>query len=160
MRGTRMKLRLRRRRWTRGVAMTEFLVGIPMIILMFAGIDYFRTAYARRLETLNQSHEAAWELAYSNDGSCYHGQAYGGWNDTNALGNMPDGNGDGQSLDKKFSSSMFMYGMAKSTKTMSITSSRWSATVGSSTTITCDEVVPKDDQDVLTPLVDFIKSFI
>ena len=155
MRGTRMKRRLRR---TRGVAMTEFLVGLPMMILLWAGVDYFRQAYARRLETLNQSHAEAWESAYSNDGSCYHGQAWGGW--TQNSGSMPDGNGDGQSLDKKFDSSMFMYGMAKSTKSMQTSSSRWSATVSSSTTITCNEVVPKDDKNVLTPLVDFIKSFI
>ena len=33
-----------RRRWrrTRGVAMSEFLVGLPMIIVLWAGVDYFR----------------------------------------------------------------------------------------------------------------------
>jgi hypothetical protein len=151
-------IRLRRRR-TRGVAMTEFLVGLPMLILMWAGIDYFRQGFARRLETLNQSHAEAWAKAYSNDGSCYGGGSpWGGWTSSNSQ--MPDGNGDGQGLDKKFSSTMFMYNTARSTKSLATTSSRWSGHVSSATTITCNEVVPTDDRDVLTPLADFIKSFL
>jgi hypothetical protein len=151
-------IRLRRRR-TRGVAMTEFLVGLPMIIILWAGVDYFRMGYARRLETLNQSHSDAWAKAYSNDGSCFGGgSAWGGWSDSS--GSMPDGNGDGQGLDKKFNSTMFMYNVARSTKSMGATSSRWTATVQSSTTVTCNEVVPTDDRNVLTPLTDFIKSFL
>ena len=149
----------RRRRRTRGVAMAEFLVGLPVMILLWAGVDYFRQGYARRLETLNQSHSEAWAKAYSNDGSCYGGGGpWGGWTSSN--GQMPDGNGDGQSLDKKFSSTMFMYNTARSTKSMATNSARWSGTVSSSTTITCNEVVPTDDRTVLTPLVDFIKSFL
>ena len=73
---------------------------------------------------------------------------------------MPDGNGDGQGLDKKFNSTMFMYNTSRSTKSESASSARWSATVSSSTTITCNEVVPTDDRNVLAPLVDFIKSFL
>ena len=148
-----------RRRRTRGVAMTEFLVGAPMLILLWAGVDYFRVAYARRLDTLNLSHAEAWAKAYSNDGSCFGGGGpWGGWTSSNSQ--MPDGNGDGQSLDKKFNSTMFLYNTARSTKSESINSSRWSATVQSSTTITCNEVVPTDDRNVLTPLADFIKSFL
>lgn len=150
-------IRLRRRR-TRGVAMTEFLVGLPMIILLWAGVDYFRLGYARRLDTMNQSHAEAWAKAYSNDGSCYGGaSAWGGWTGSN--GQMPDANGSG-SIDRKFNSTMFMYNTARSTKSQNATSSRWSATVKSSTTITCNEVVPTDDRNVLTPLTDFIKSFL
>ena len=152
-----------KRRWrrTRGVAMTEFLVGLPMLILLWAGVDYFRVAYARRLETLSQSHAEAWAKAYSNDGSCYAGKTpWGGFTDNS--GSMPDGNGNGQTLDKNFKSSMFFYDHATSLKKLSVNSSRWSATVASSTTITCNEVVPdeKSDDNVLTPLTDFIKSFL
>jgi hypothetical protein len=130
-----------------------------MIIVLWAGVDYFRMGYARRLDTLNQSHAEAWAKAYSNDGSCFGGGGpWGGWTSSN--GSMPDGNGDGQSLDKKFNSTMFMYNTARSTKKQSASSARWSATVSSSTTITCNEVVPTDDRNVLTPLMDFIKSFL
>lgn len=156
-----MRATTKKRRWrrSRGVAMTEFLVGLPMMILLWAGVDYFRMAYARRLETLNQSHSDAWGKAMSNDGSCFGGSsAWGGWSGSNS--SMPDGNGDGQSLDRKFNSTMFMYNTARSTKSMGATSSRWTATVKSSTTVTCNEVVPTDDRNVLTPLTDFIKSFL
>jgi len=149
----------KRRRRTRGVAMTEFLVGLPVLIVLWAGVDYFRQGYARRLETMNQSHAEAWAKAYSNDGSCYGGATpWGGWTGSNS--SMPDGNGDGQGLDRKFSSTMFMYNTARSTKSMATNSARWSGHVQSSTTITCNEVVPTDDRDVLTPLTDFIKSFL
>ena len=151
-------IKLRRRR-TRGVAMTEFLVGLPMMILLWAGVDYFRVAYGHRLDVMSTSHAEAWAKAYSNDGSCYGGGGpWGGWTGSNSQ--MPDGNGDGQSLDKKFNSTMFMYNTARSTKTEAISSARWSATVGASTTITCNEVVPTDDRNVLTPLTDFIKSYL
>jgi len=139
--------------------MTEFLVGLPMMILLWAGIDYFRAAYKARLETLNWSHSEAWAKAYSNDGSCYGGGGpWGGWSSSNSQ--MPDGNGDGQGLDKKFNSTMFMYNTARSTKTHATSSALFHATVSSSTTITCNEVVPTDDRNVLTPLMDFIKSFL
>ncbi|HEY2748861.1 MAG TPA: hypothetical protein VGL86_29775 [Polyangia bacterium] len=161
MRATTKTKRIKRWRRSRGVAMTEFLVGLPMMILLWAGVDYFRVAYAKRLETLNMSHSEAWAKAYSNDGSCYGGGGpWKGWSDPGVSGSMPDGNGDGQGLDKKFNSTMFMYNTARSTQQLSVTSSAWSATVASSTTITCNEVVPTDDRDVLTPLTDFIKSFL
>ncbi|HEX8950923.1 MAG TPA: TadE family protein [Polyangia bacterium] len=148
-----------RQRRTRGVAMTEFLVGLPIMIVLWAGVDYFRMGYARRLDTMNLSHAAAWTKAYSNDGSCYGGASpWGGWTGSNSQ--MPDGNGDGQGLDRKFNSTMFMYNTARSTKSEATNSSRWSGTVKSSTTITCNEVVPTDDRNVLTPLVDFVKSFL
>lgn len=150
----------RHRRWVKGTAMTEMLVGLPVMILLFAGVDYFRMGYAKRLETMSQSHAEAWHKAYSNDGSCYAAGKgpFQGWTDSNSQ--MPDNNGGGQSLDSKFDSTMFMYGVAHAPKTMQATSARWSATVGSNTSITCNEVVPKEDRNVLTPLVDFIKSFI
>jgi Flp pilus assembly protein TadG len=156
MRATKIKRRWRR---SRGVAMTEFLVGLPMMILLWAGIDYFRAAYKARLETLNWSHSQAWAKAYSNDGSCYGGGGpWGGWSSSNSQ--MPDGNGDGQGLDKKFNSTMFMYNTARSTKTAATSNAWFHATVASSTTVTCNEVVPTDDRNVLTPLMDFIKSFL
>ena len=51
---------------------------------MWVGIDYFRSGYARRLETLAKSHEAAWKLAYSNDGSCFaNKEAWAGFSGEN-----------------------------------------------------------------------------
>jgi hypothetical protein len=128
--------------------------------LLFTGVNYFRVGYARRLETMSQSHGEAWAKAYSNDGSCFAGGGgpFPGFGD--AMKNMPDGNGNGVPLSSNMKSSMFMYGLAHGPKTQSVTSARWSATVGANTTITCNEVVPTEDQNVLTPLVDFIKSFI
>ena len=147
-----------RRTKQRGAAMTEMLVGLPVIIILWAGVNYFRMGYARRLETMNQSHAEAWSKAYSNDGSCYAGGGpFPGF--TNEMGDMP-GDGNGKSIEKNFDSSMFMYGVAHGPKQMAASSSRWSATVKSNTTITCNEVVPKDDRNVLTPLVDFIKSML
>jgi hypothetical protein len=57
---------------------------------------------------------------------------------------------------------MFFYDHAHSTKSMATNSARWSGHVSSSTTITCNEVVPdaNSDNNVLTPLTDFIKSFL
>ena len=140
--------------------MAEFLVGLPIIVVLWAGVEYFRVGYARRLDTMNQSHSEAWEKAYSNDGKCYAGNSgpWGGWTSSN--GDMPDDNGGGGSIDKKFDASMFMYGVARSNKSLAVSSSRWSANVKSGTTVTCNEVVPKEDRNVLTPLVDFVKSFL
>lgn len=155
----RAAMKRQRGRRARGTAMSEFLVGLPILVVLWAGVDYFRQGYARRLETLSQSHSEAWAKAYSNDGSCYGGASpWGGWTGSNS--SMPDGNGDGQGLDRKFNSTMFMYNTARSTKSMATNSARWSGTVQSSTTITCNEVVPSDDRNVLTPLTDFIKSFL
>ena len=55
----------------RGAIMLEFLIIIPAAMLMFYGIDYFRSTFVRRLTALNQSQATAWHLASSNDGSCY-----------------------------------------------------------------------------------------
>lgn len=146
-------MKTRRRRWqrTRATAMTEFLVGLPVLILLWAGIDYFRQGWARRLETMSQSHAEAWEKAYSNDGTCFGGaKPWGGFTDN--AGSMPSGVTD------KSDSSIFKYNVARSSKSMAVTSSRWSGNVVSSTTVTCNEVVPTDDRNVLKPMIDFIKS--
>ena len=150
-----MKTR-RRKRWgrTRATAMTEFLVGAPMLILLWAGVDYFRMGFARRLETMSRSHHEAWEKAYSNDGSCFAGAKPWDGFTKSSNGDMPSGATD------KTDSSMFKYNVARSSKSLAVTSSRWSGNVTSSTTVTCNEVVPTDDRNVLTPLADFIKSFL
>ncbi len=145
------------RRWrrTRGAAMAEMALTLPMMILMWAGVDYFRQSFARRMETLSQSHAAAWALAYSNDGSCYTASGKGPF-----PGFTGQADGPTKDLAGKFDSSMFMYGIAHGPKSLKTNSSRWSGTVASNTTITCNEVVPTDDRNVLTPLVDFIKSLL
>jgi hypothetical protein len=153
-----MRGRRGRRRWIRGAAMAEMLLGVPFMILLYVGVDYFRKGYARRLDTLNQSHAEAWQKAYSNDGSCFAGG--GPWTGfTNNSGQMPT-DSSGESLDKKFDSSMFMYGVAHAPKSMAVTNSRWHATASSNTTITCNEVVPEEDRNVFKPLIDFIRSML
>jgi hypothetical protein len=153
-----MRAMTHRWRRTRGAAMTELLLSLPMLILLWAGVDYFRQGLARRFETLSQSHGDAWQQAYSNDGSCYAGGGpFPGWTSSN--GQMPTDQ-SGQGLDKKFDSSMFMYGVAHAPRSMATTSSRWTGQVSSNTTVTCNEVVPTEDRNVLTPLVDFVKSFL
>jgi hypothetical protein len=151
-----MRLNKFLRRRVRGAAMAEMVLCAPIMILMWAGVEYFRRGYARRLETMAQSHAEAWQKAYSNDGSCFTAGAgpWQGWSD-----NKP---ADNPGLDAKLTSSMFMYGDARVTKQMKISSSRFSATVEAKTTVACNEVVPSknDDQDVITPLKDFILSFI
>lgn len=144
--------------------MTEFLVGLPMMILLWAGVDYFRVAYAIRLNTLNLSHAEAWEKAYSNDGTCFAGgKPWDGFtkgtNGQNPSSGLPTSK-NGDTLTGGLTSSLIMYNIATSKKSATVTSSRWTATVASSTAVTCDEVVPKDDRDVVAPLADLIKSIL
>src|SRR5262245_6666111 len=66
-----MWLTMRRRNKPRGIAMTEMVFVVPVMILMWMGIDFFRSGYARRLATLQHASTKAWKLASSNDGSCF-----------------------------------------------------------------------------------------
>jgi hypothetical protein len=162
-----------KRRNSRGVAMTETLLVIPVALLMWAGIDYFRRGYVRRLETLAKSHEVAWKLAYSNDGSCFANKepfaGFGGENSVTAESNVgAEGSQATSNYQGNTSSSMFMYAHANVGASMALTaSSRFDSggEVKGGTYITCNEVVPATsssdkyaDRNVLTPLWDFVKS--
>lgn len=169
------------RRKERGAAMAEMVLLAPVMILMWFGIDYFRSGYARRLEAINESHGKAWALAYSNDGSCFAGKepwaGFTGENDATSATNTGE---KGSEAATKFqggtSSSMFMYAHANVQASWSTRTAHWDGSKGSmkgGTYITCNEVVPGtqgndatkgagkfDDQDVLTPLVDWVKSLL
>jgi hypothetical protein len=156
--------------------MTEMVLLLPVMILMWAGIDYFRAGYARRLESLAKAHQVAWKLAYSNDGSCFaNKEAWAGFtgeNDVTDASNVGDKGAEAtQSFSGSTSSSMFMYAHANVGSSMGINAGRSDAlgggTVKGGMYITCDEVVPKTsssdkyaDQNVLTPLWDFVSNLL
>ena len=155
------------RRRQRGAAMAEFVLLMPVVIAMWMGIDYFRSGYARRLDALGQSQTAAWQRAYSNDMSCFKGGG-GNFGGIAGLGaNLGAGGGQqAQNAIDSFSSnsktsSMFLYAEASASKSESTRLAGWDnsrGTVGGSTLVLCNEVVPgpKDDQDIITPLKSFI----
>ena len=162
------------RRREKGVAMTEMLLLIPVAILMWGGIDYFRQGYVRRLETLAMAHSVGWKLAYSNDGSCFANKeffaGFTGENDITDASNVGDkGSEATQSFQGGTSSSMFMYAHANVGAKMALKAAHFdgdsTGQVKGGMYITCNEVVPKTsssdkyaDRNVLTPLWDFVKS--
>jgi hypothetical protein len=163
-----------KRRSDRGAAMAEMVLLAPVMITMWVGIDYFRSGYARRLETLAKSHEVAWKLAYSNDGSCFANKEFfagftGESNITDASNVGEKGAEATNSFSGSTSSSMFMYAHANVGATMATKKAHFDGDgVGElkgGMYITCNEVVPKTsssdkyaDKNVLTPLWDFVSS--
>jgi hypothetical protein len=150
----------------RGAAMAELCLLAPVMILMWIGIDYFRSGYARRLDALAQSHAAAWKLAYSNDMSCFAGKSPisgftgGGQLDPASAGQ--DAANATNTFSNNSSSSMFFYAHANIASSVNTKDARWGGgapgSVHGATFIACNEVVPDDDQNVITPLWDFVKS--
>jgi hypothetical protein len=172
-----------RRRNEKGAAMAEMVLLAPVMILMWVGIDYFRSGYARRLETLANAHQVAWKLAYSNDGSCFaNKEAWSGFtgeNDVTDASNVGDqGSQATSAFSGNTSSSMFMYAHANVSAKMATKAAQFdgggAGNVGGGMYITCNEVVPPTnasaaigsgrgadqfaDQNVLTPLWDFVSS--
>lgn len=150
----------------RGHAMAEFVLLTPVIIAMFWGIDYFRSGYARRIEAINRSQTEAWKLAYANDMSCHKNSS--GF--APVAGGVAGIGGGGEKADEainQFSSNakdsaMFLYGHTTVGKRLATNRAKWQGgqrgTVDGSTFITCNEVVPKEDQNIWTPLKSFILS--
>jgi hypothetical protein len=147
--------------------MAEMCLAAPVLILLWIGVDYFRTGYTRRLQTLSDAHAQAWKSAYSNDGSCFAGG--GPWPGiTGSSLGLSDGSGNTVDPGPAMSatSSMFMYATAHGSGQATVSNGRWSAQLTSEAFITCDEVVPDAsksgtgaDQNVVRPLWDFAKSF-
>lgn len=55
----------------RGSATVEFCLLIPTVIVLIAGIAYFRRGYETELQTLHAAETATWQAAMTNDrGSC------------------------------------------------------------------------------------------
>lgn len=162
-----MKMRRNRQR---GAAMTEMVLLAPVMILMWVGIDYFRSGYARRLEAIADSHQKAWALAYSNDGSCFANKepwaGFTGENNATDAANTGEKGAEASGIfGGNTSSSMFQYAHANIGSQMTTRKARWDGnavgTVRGGTYIACNEVVPGGggaDQNVLTPLWDFVKS--
>jgi hypothetical protein len=171
----------------KGAAMAEVVILLPVMILMWAGIDYFRRGYLRRMEAQHRSQTAAWALAFSNTGACFADHnTFQGFTDFFNDPASTNGNSDAQTAVTKFSgsntSSMFLYGHANVEKQLTTDRVSWldgsGGTVKGSTFIACNEVVPAAfysaaksranpsatydqyaDQNVLSPLIDFVKSF-
>jgi hypothetical protein len=159
--------------------MAEMVLLAPVMILMWVGIDYFRSGYARRLEAINESHGKAWALAYSNDGSCFANKepwaGFTGENDATSSANTSQkGSEAAQAFQGGTKSSMFMYAHANVQTSWKTRTARWDGSQGSmaaGTYVACNEVVPGtkgndatpgaekfDDQNVLTPLYEWVKS--
>jgi len=162
-----MLSRIRNRQ--RGAAMAEMVLLAPVMILMWVGIDYFRSGYARRLEAISESQRKAWAAAYSNDGSCFANKepwaGFSGENDaTNPSNTGEKGSQAASAFGGNTSSSMFMYAHANVQATWSTRGARFAGGAKGSlhggTYVACDEVVPSatGDQNVLTPLWDFVRS--
>ena len=171
-----------RRNRQRGAAMAEFLILMPVMLLMWFGIDYFRSGYARRLEAFGKARAAAWKLAYSNDGSCFANKEFfaGFTGENNAMDPSVVGQKGAEATETfkgNTSSSLFMYAHANVSATMKTNAAYFNngtvSEVGGGSYVTCNEVVPAtsaaagvgshgweeySDQNVLTPLWDFVKS--
>ncbi len=166
----------RRSRAHRGAAMAEMVILAPLMIALWIGIDFFRQGYVRRLQAIADADGRAWKLAMSNDLSCYKGGSETLSQVSTAASNNSGVAGQAVSTFQanSGSSSLFMYGHADITATREI--SRHGALKGGSvkagTYVICNEVVPATnanaasgapyeetaDQDVLSPVVSFIKS--
>ncbi len=150
--------------------MAELCLLAPVMILMWIGIDYFHSGYARRLDAIGQSHAQAWKLAYSNDGSCFHAGGQSPW--SGFTGGNPEletssAGADADNASQTFSSnsastSLFFYAHANIQYQENTKDARWGGGSGGKVTgatfITCNELVPSDDQNVITPLWDFVRS--
>jgi hypothetical protein len=158
----------------KGAAYAEMVLLAPVMILMWVGIDYFRSGYSRRLESLAKSHAVAWKLASSNDGSCFaNKEFFAGFTGENDITDASNVGNKGAEATNSFagstSSSMFMYAHANVSATMQTRAAKFQdnavGEVKGGMYITCNEVVPKNtasdkyaDQNVLTPLWDFVSS--
>lgn len=175
-----MLRRIRRRQ--RGAAIAEFVILAPVMILMWAGIDYFRSGYARRLDAIAQSHAQAWALAYSNDGRCFQNQEpWAGFTGNDNAGDPSVTGEEGSQASEEFkggtSSSMFQYAHVNTEGSWKTKGAWWNGNavgeVKGGTYVICDEVVPATnaessegssgyskyaDQDVLKPLWGFVRS--
>jgi hypothetical protein len=154
--------------------MTEMLICLPVMITMWFGIDYFRSGFARRLEALNKSHQLAWQLAYSNDGSCFANKEpwagfFGENNPTDASNVGEKGAQATSAFAGNTSSSLFVYGHANVRAELGTKKAHFqggaTGQVRGGTFITCNEVVPVTssndpyaDRNVITPLWDFVRS--
>ena len=55
------------RRRARGTATVEFVLIVPVVIVLIAGVGYFRNGYVTDLQTLHAAESQTWHVAMSND---------------------------------------------------------------------------------------------
>jgi hypothetical protein len=152
--------------------MAEFVVATPVMLMLWFGVSYFRQGYARRLQAMSDAHADAWSRAYSNDGRCFKARAgpFQGWSDAQAQGGGAISDGSGGTVDPapafQGSSSAFIYGTARSQAKRDLSGGLGGGSVAAEAFVTCNELVPTStamdpqaDQNVVTPLWDFAKSF-
>ena len=163
--------------------MAEMVLLAPVMILMWVGIDYFRSGYSRRLETLANAQQVAWKLASSNDGSCFaNKEAFAGFTGENNITDASNVGATGSQATQAYqgntSSSMFLYAHANVSAQMATKAAHFDGggvgQLKGGMYITCNEVVPPTsataalgsgksadqfaDQNVLTPLWDFVSN--
>lgn len=147
----------------RGAAMAELCLLAPLLILVWQGVDYFRSAYARLLQTNSDAQAQAWEKAYSNDGSCFRGGAPWSGVSSGAGPAMPQDQ-KGEELHRRATSSAFRYGTVRVRKTRPLPRAGWRTGAGhvaAEMFLTCNESVagPSADSDLAKPLWDFLQSW-
>ena len=153
-----------RRSRQRGAAMVEMVIVMPFLLTLWMGIEYFRAGYLRRLDALSRAQVTAWSLAMSNDGSCFaNKEPWAGFTGENDPGSTGKDGADASSTFKSHtSSSMFLYAHARAYTSVSTKKAPWAqmatGQVHGASYVTCNEVVPKDDQNVLDPVASFVRS--
>jgi hypothetical protein len=70
-----MKRRTTRRKFSRGrgAVMAEVVITLPVTLVLWKGIDYFRGGYMARIDALSQARNEAFSLAHDNTGKCFAG---------------------------------------------------------------------------------------
>ncbi len=144
--------------------MAEVVILLPVMLLMWAGIDFFRSGYVRRLQAMQMAETAGWKSAMSNDGSCFaHRESWSGFSGSTA---PTSGTGSAaSSFMGNTHSSMFLYGHAQTQAQVATKAARFDnnsvANMTAGFYVTCDEVVPAAparDDDVFTPMAAYIGS--
>lgn len=154
--------------------MAEFIIIMPVMLVLLFAVDYFRTAYLTRMAALAASQREAWSLVTRNDIACFNGQE--GWDDltrghgdTDVFGGQAGGMfpGAAQAWDSsETESSIFRYGHVNMSKSAPVKAFSYRKNAPQRTTlpanvfIMCNEVVPgpNDDTNILEPVWSFVKS--
>ena len=68
-----MQRRKQRRKFSRGrgAVMAEVVITLPVTLVLWKGIDYFRGGYMARIDALSQARNEAFSLAHDNTGKCF-----------------------------------------------------------------------------------------
>lgn len=157
----------------RGAIMVEVVVVLVVLLLILIGIQHFRSLMRARLAVLHGAQTRAWALAYSNDGSCFKNKApwsgfTSGEADTDPASADPITSSLAESYESSARTSLFQYAhadvyypVAGPLQHPNFPRSAAPVSLRARTYITCDELVPEapnSDQNVISPIGDFIRS--